>query len=198
MEYRPRTNERAQVEERRGVAADDDERESEFQRRNRNFNELLQELRVAQTGVQILFAFLLTLPFSSRADVLSGVKLVAYVITLVAASAATAFLIAPVSYHRLVFREGRKPEVLAVASVLAQLGVLALLVALVGALFLAVDVVAGQPTVALVTTVMAGVYVVLWYLLPALNRHRVRVGPGSGPEGRLARQGEQQPTRSGS
>ncbi len=162
--------------------------ESEFERRNRNFAELLQELRVAQTGVQILFAFLLTLPFSSRADLLTGVNRVAYVVTLVAAAAATAFLIAPVSYHRIVFREGRKPEVLAIASRLAQLGLVALLVSLVGALFLAIDVVVGEPVVAIVTGLVAGLYVTVWYLLPLFNRHRIRVRLGDGPEEQLVRE----------
>lgn len=158
----------------RDTGAPERDGETEFQRRNRNFNELLQELRVAQTGVQILFAFLLTLPFSSRGDRLTGASLVAYVITLAASAAATAFLIGPVSYHRLVFREGRKPEVLAIASRLAQLGLVALVIALIGALFLALDIVVGEPLVAVITAAVAALYITVWYLLPVLNRHRSR------------------------
>jgi O-antigen/teichoic acid export membrane protein len=158
------------------MVGNDRDGETAFQRRNRNFAELLQELRVAQTGVQILFAFLLTLPFSSRGSEITGTRLVAYVVTLVAAASATAFLIAPVSYHRIVFREGRKEELLGVTNRLAQLGLLALVVALVGALFLAVDVVGGEPLVAVVTSAVAALYLVLWYLLPILNRRRLRRG----------------------
>lgn len=96
--------------------------ETAHQRADRNFTELLQELRVAQTGVQILFAFLLTLPFSTRFGVTTGPDRVVYVITLLAAAGATALLIAPVSYHRLVFRQNRKIELVRTASALAEAG----------------------------------------------------------------------------
>src|SRR3954470_423213 len=76
--------------------------ETPLERWDRNFGELLQELRVAQTGVQVLFAFLLTLPFTNRFERIAGIDRYTYVGTVVAAAAATALLIAPVSYHRLV------------------------------------------------------------------------------------------------
>jgi Family of unknown function (DUF6328) len=164
-----------------------DPSESEFDRRNRNFAELLQELRVAQTGVQILFAFLLTLPFSNRFSQTTHLDRVVYVVTLVAAAAATAFLIAPVSYHRIVFREGRKSEVLAIANGMAQFGLLCLLVSLLGALFLAIDVVTGEPVVAIVTGAVGVLYVTLWYVLPILHP-RLRL-----PRGPQARRGTRQP-----
>jgi len=109
------------------------------------------------------------------------------VVTIVAAAAATAFLIAPVSYHRIVFREGRKSEVLAMASWMAQLGLISLLLSLLGALFLAVDVVLGEPAVALVTAGVAALYIVLWYVLP-LAHPRLPLRPGNGPEARLIEQ----------
>src|SRR5436190_19904603 len=84
--------------------------ETPLERWDRNFSELLQELRVAQTGVQVLFAFLLTLPFTNRFERIAGVDRYTYVCTIAAAAAATALLIAPVSYHRLVFRQGRKRQ----------------------------------------------------------------------------------------
>src|SRR3954468_6047090 len=96
--------------------------ETGLERWDRNFIELLQELRVAQTGVQILFAFLLTLPFTNRFGDVSRLDTVVYVITLVSAASATALLIAPVSGHRQVFRLGRKPELVRFASRLAQGG----------------------------------------------------------------------------
>src|SRR2546429_7750584 len=90
--------------------------ETPLERWDRNFTELLQELRVAQTGVQILFAFLLTLPFTNRFDRVTELDRGVYVATIVAAAAATALLLAPVRYHRPVFRKGRKPALVQVGS----------------------------------------------------------------------------------
>jgi hypothetical protein len=144
--------------------------ETSLERWDRNFTELLQELRVAQTGVQILFAFLLTLPFTNRFGEVGSLDKVVYVITLVASATATALLIAPVSDHRQVFREGRKPQLVRTASTLAQAGLAALLVAMIGAVFLVLDVVAGLGwAVGLGAAIMA-VFLVLWYLLPKLIR----------------------------
>lgn len=144
--------------------------ETEDQRWDRNFYDLLQEVRVAQTGVQILFAFMLTLPFSARFDTTSQVDRVVYVITLLAAAAASAFLIAPVSYHRLLFRRGRKPELVRNASRMALWGVGCLLIAIVGAVFVVLNVVYGAW---LGVVGAAGVFVlatVLWFVMPL--RHR--------------------------
>jgi hypothetical protein len=146
--------------------------ETEMERWDRNFTELLQELRVAQTGVQILFAFLLTLPFSARFRHVTSVDKTVYVITLLASAAATALLIAPVSYHRRVFRKGRKPELVRTASVLAQAGLAALLLAIIGAVFVVLDVVAGTALAAVMAAVITLLYVSLWYVLPALTRHK--------------------------
>src|SRR6266508_4388199 len=93
--------------------------ESELQRLDRNFNELLQELRVAQTGVQILFAFLLTLAFTQRFGEVTGFQRGLYYGTLVAAALATSLLIAPVSLHRLLFRRHQKGRVVIAANRLA-------------------------------------------------------------------------------
>src|SRR5438034_8402379 len=146
--------------------------ETELERWDRNFTELLQELRVAQTGVQILFAFLLTLPFTSRFDKTTELDRGVYVATIVAAAAATALLIAPVSYHRLVFRKGRKPQLVQTGSRLATLGLGCLLLAMLGAVFLAVDVVLHQPAAALIVAGLAVLYIFLWYVLPFLGRRR--------------------------
>jgi uncharacterized protein DUF6328 len=144
--------------------------ETPLERWDRNFTELLQELRVAQTGVQVLFAFLLTLPFTNRFERISGVDRLTYVVTVAAAGAATALLIAPVSYHRLVFRKGRKPQLVTVASRLAVLGLICLLAAMMGAVFLAVDVALGSPAAAWLTAALATLYLFLWYVLPFLGR----------------------------
>jgi O-antigen/teichoic acid export membrane protein len=148
--------------------------ETELERWDRNFTELLQELRVAQTGVQILFAFLLTLPFSVRFDRVSSLDEAVYVATLLAAATSTALLIAPVSYHRRVFRQGRKPQLVRTASALAQAGLAALLLAIVGAVFVVLDVVAGLGWAAGLVAAVAAVYVALWYVLPMLARRTRR------------------------
>jgi O-antigen/teichoic acid export membrane protein len=132
----------------------------------------LQELRVAQTGVQILFAFLLTLPFTNRFGGSGPLVKTTYLVTLIAAAAASALLIAPVSFHRLVFRQGRKPELVRTASVLAQLGLGCLLVCVVGAVLLVVDVVSGVGWAAGLAAGVAGLYVGLWYVLPLVRRDR--------------------------
>jgi O-antigen/teichoic acid export membrane protein len=144
--------------------------ETGLERWDRNFIELLQELRVAQTGVQILFAFLLTLPFTNRFGDVSDLDKVVYVITLIASAVATALLIAPVSDHRQVFRQGHKPELVRTASMLAQGGLAALLLAIIGAVFLVLDVVAGLGWATGLGAALVALYLVLWYALPTVIR----------------------------
>jgi O-antigen/teichoic acid export membrane protein len=151
--------------------------ETELERWDRNFNELLQELRVAQTGVQILFAFLLTVAFSNRFADVSALEKWVFVVTLLAAATATALLIAPVSYHRLVFRQGRKPELVHVATTLAKMGLLFLGLAIVGTVFLALDKVVGGIVAATGTVTVALLYTALWYALPVVNGRRRRPAP---------------------
>src|SRR3954454_9105160 len=89
--------------------------ETESQKADRNFNDILQELRVTQTGVQILFSVLLTLPFTARFDKISQVQKGIYFIALLLAASTVAFLVAPVSVHRLLFATGEKPWVVKVS-----------------------------------------------------------------------------------
>jgi hypothetical protein len=144
--------------------------ETDEERWDRNFYDLLQEVRVAQTGVQILFAFLLTLPFSARFGVISDADRVIYVITLLGAAAASAFLIAPVSYHRLLFRMGKKPELVRNASRMAVAGVFCLLISIVGAVFVVLDVVYNAWLGAFAAAGFGVLAVTLWFVLPL--RHR--------------------------
>jgi hypothetical protein len=146
--------------------------ETDLERWDRNLSELLQELRVAQTGIQVLFAFLLTLPFTTRFEQVSELDRTAYAITMGAAAAATALLIAPVSFHRLVFRQGRKPQLVQIGSRLAVLGLICLLLAMAGATFLVIDVVFGSAAAAGLTAGLAVLYLFLWYALPYLHRRR--------------------------
>jgi hypothetical protein len=140
--------------------------ESETERLNRNFDELLQELRVSQTGTQIMFAFLLgvgyTTPFRQSDSFVHGV----YSVTLLLAAVATAMFIAPVALHRTLFRLGRKGSLVQVSSRLALAGLHLLLLALTGAVLLALDNPLGRP---MAITLAAGVFLVLialWVVLP--------------------------------
>lgn len=146
--------------------------ESEYERLDRNFTDLLQEIRVAQTGVQILFAFLLTLPFSARFGVTTSTDRVVYFVTLLSAAAASAFLIAPVSYHRTVFRQDRKAELVRNASRMAAWGTAFLLVAIVGAVFVVVDVVVDLTGAIIAAAGVGALGVFLWYLLPLARWRR--------------------------
>ncbi|WP_432053632.1 DUF6328 family protein [Streptomyces sp. bgisy022] len=142
--------------------------ETPLQRADRNFVELLQELRVTQTGVQILFAFLLSLAFTSRFTSLDTVQRATYVTTLLLAVLAAALFTAPAALHRSLFQQGAKPLIVQVSSRLATCGLVVLVFAFSGAVMLVVD----------VTTHRAGgiaagagtflVCVGLWGLLPRM------------------------------
>ena len=113
--------------------------ESEKERWDRNFADLLQELRVAQTGVQILFAFLLTLPFSSGFPNVTAFQKDTYVLALITAAFATAMIISPVAFHRALFRQGRKPELVRYAHKMASGGLAFMLIAMVSSVLLITD-----------------------------------------------------------
>ena len=150
---------------------DDPRDESRLERWDRNFGELLQELRVAQTGGQILFAFLLTLPFSARFfQETTGAQRGVYVFTLVCAAVSMAFMIAPVSYHRQVFRQGRKPELVRAASRMTQAGLFTMLLAVAGAVYFAIDVAVAHAWAPALVALVVATYVLLWYVLPAMRR----------------------------
>jgi hypothetical protein len=140
--------------------------ETELQRLDRNFNELLQELRVAQTGVQILFAFLLTLAFTQRFESVTDFQRGLYYATLVACALATSLLIAPVSLHRLLFRRHQKRRVVEAANRLAVGGVVALWLALSGVLWFITDVLYGHRAGAAAAVVGLLWFGSLWFALP--------------------------------
>jgi hypothetical protein len=146
--------------------------ESPEERADRNFAELLQEVRVAQTGVQILFAFLLTLPFSARFGDLALRDRAVYVVTLLASAAAIALLVGPAAYHRMIFRQDRKPELVRAASRMAIAGLAFLLVATSGAVFVVMDVVVDLGAAVAAAAVFATGCAVLWYLVPLRHRRR--------------------------
>ena len=145
-------------------------KESEKQRWQRNFADLLQELRVAQTGVQILFAFLLTLPFSNGFTRTTEFQKDVYVVALLAAAAATAMIISPVAFHQALFRQGRKPELVRFAHRMAGGGLAFMLISMVSAVLLVTDFVLSRPIAFLLSAVTAVWFLVFWVILPFARR----------------------------
>jgi Family of unknown function (DUF6328) len=149
-----------------------DRNETEGQRLDRNVNEMLQELRVAQTGVQILFAFLLTIAFQQRFPEVTTFQRNVYVTTLLLVSAATALLIAPVSFHRIVFRQRQKRSFVEWTNRLAMGGLVLLLLAVCGAVLLILDVVLGTRPALIGTAGVALWFVLFWYIIPLRTRRQ--------------------------
>lgn len=138
----------------------------------------LQELRVVQTGVQILSAFLLTLPFTNRFATIGGFEKAVYVISLVAAVVTTALVLAPVSYHRrhhdLGDGAGDLPEVIRVSVRLTLIGMITLMIAAVSSILLAIDIAVGLAWAVPLAAVVTVVFIALWYWLPVGHRKAPR------------------------
>jgi hypothetical protein len=147
--------------------------ETEPQRLDRNYNEQLQELRVAQTGVQILFAFLLGIAFQQRFADISQFLRIVYIGTLACAAIAAALFIAPVAVHRALFRRHLKDELVEFTGRLAVAGLAFLALTVLGALLLVIDFVAGPVPAGIATAAMALLFGYLWYLLPVRWRRRM-------------------------
>lgn len=154
--------------------------ETAAERVDRNFNELLGELRIALPGVQVLFAFLLTVPFAQRFAELTGLQRGLYFAVLLVTALACALLIAPTAYHRLQFRRGRKEEILFFANRAAVLGLGALALAMSGAVLLITDLLFGIAAAIPVGGAAALMFAGLWYLLP-LRRDRRSSAAEDGP-----------------
>jgi hypothetical protein len=142
--------------------------ETEAERADRNFGDLLQELRVAQTGVQILFAFLLTMPLQARFPTLTEFQEDVFVFALYCAALATACIIAPVAYHRVLFRRRMKDHIVRVASRFAAAGLVFLGLAIVSSVFLVFDLVLEVSAAILGGAVLAAVLLTLWLFLPSV------------------------------
>ena len=144
--------------------------ESEEERLNRQLDQLLNELRVAMPGVQVLFAFLLAVPFQQRFARVTEFQETVYFVTLLASAAASALFIAPTAYHRLVFTERDKPALVRISSRLALAGIACLAVAMNGAVLLITDVLFEQTTVTITVVAMAILYIGLWFGLGLTRR----------------------------
>jgi hypothetical protein len=146
--------------------------ETDAVRLDRNYGELLQELRVAQTGVQILFAFLLGIAFQNRFPEIESYQRGIYLVTLFLSACAAVLLIAPVAIHRMLFRRHQKAELVDLTSRLAAIGLMFLAGAILTAVLFVVDVVINLTVAIVLTVVLTGLILGVWYALPAdLRRH---------------------------
>lgn len=139
--------------------------ESRHDRDSRRLRELLEETRVAMPGVQVLFAFLLAVPFQQRFSDLSQLERDVYVVSLLAAAAATALFIAPSAFHRLRFRRRDKAFLVVLGNRMVIAGLAALLVAMNAAVFVVTSFILDGKTPVIVSATTTGVFLLLWFVL---------------------------------
>ena len=163
--------------------------ESHLERCDRNLGELLQEVRVAQTGVQILFAFLLGLAFTSRFGQATELQRVDYFVTLISSGFAAMLLIAPTSQHRLLFRRGDKEHLVAVANRLVIAGLASVAISLIGAVLLVSDLLFGTAVAVGTSAVAAGCCVITWYGMPLARRRSLTRASGADAPAAIGRPG---------
>jgi hypothetical protein len=154
--------------------------ESEKERVDRELIELLNELRVVLPGVQVLFAFLLTVPFSNGFPKMSSLQRDVYFVSFVCATIATLLLIAPTTYHRLLFRQGNKERILVDSNKLVIAGTAFLAPAMSAAVFVITDVLFHTAAAAAAAGIVVTGFAVLWYWLPLVRRR----GTGGSPQPR--------------
>ncbi len=161
----------------------DDRHETPTERLDRNWNEILQELRVTQTGIQILTGFLLTVPFQSRFDDLTDTQRVIYLVLVLLAAITTGLLVAPVSLHRTLFRRRAKSTLVTEADRLMRVGLVFLALVVAGVVLLVFDVVT---TRAVALTASGGLFAALvlgWFVVPRfLARSNQQVADEQTPE----------------
>lgn len=162
---------------------DDRRGESALERADRNMIEMLQELRVAQTGVQILFAFLLSLSFTERFGRIDEVQRWIYVVTLLLTTVTTALLVAPAAVHRVLFGRRVKRMVVVIGQRLFVAGLAALALTLTGAVLLVLDVAVGRDLAIPITVAVGAMLVLMWFALPLpVLRRAEHDGPGEDDE----------------
>jgi hypothetical protein len=146
------------------------QREDPTARHHRQLIELLNELRVGLPGVQVLFAFLLTVPFTQRFSQLDGIQRDIYFLAVLATALATTFLIAPSSYHRLRWRQHDKARMLETSNRLAIIGISFLALAISAVVYVITSVLYSRGVAAGVAGAFAGVVTWLWFGLPLSRR----------------------------
>jgi Family of unknown function (DUF6328) len=146
--------------------------ETEAERLDRNWSSLLQELRVTQTGVQLLTGFLLTLPFQQRFTALDDTMRAVYLLTVACSLGATVLLVAPVGMHRALFRRHRLDAIVSASHVCAIAGLILLGMALTGVAVVIFDTVIGREGALIAGGCTMAAFVGLWFLMPLpLRRH---------------------------
>jgi hypothetical protein len=140
------------------------------ERLDRHWNELLQELRLAQTGTQILFAFLLSIAFTNRFQDADRFTHVVFACTLVTSALAMGLFLAPVSFHRIVFQKHLRDRMIPVAGQMASAGLILLLAAISGGVLLALDVVVPRPMALTIVSLVFVWFIIFWYVLPTWIR----------------------------
>jgi len=153
-----------------GGETDEDDKE----RRDRELIELLNELRVVLPGVQVLFAFLLTVPFSNGFSKMTDLQRDVYFVAFITATIATVLLIAPSTYHRIQFRQGDKERMLFTANRLAIIGTVFLAIAIAASVFVITDVLFHAAWAAVITGLTAAFAFGMWYGLPLYRRAQER------------------------
>ncbi|MEU7297390.1 DUF6328 family protein [Streptomyces exfoliatus] len=146
--------------------------ETADERADRQWQDLLQEIRVAQTGVQILLGFLLTVVFTPRYASLGSIEQTTYILTVILGSLSAGALIGPVSFHRLVSGHRIKPEAVVWASRLILTGILLLVATLTTALFLILRVATDNGLVPWLVAPVLAWYLLCWFVLPLWARSR--------------------------
>jgi len=140
--------------------------ESEQERVDRNLQEMLGELRVALPGVQVLFAFLLVVPFNQRFAQVTDFQKTLYLATLLCTTASTVCLIAPTVHHRIEFRRQDKERIVQTGNHIVVAGLTLLAVAMTGAVLFVTDVLYGTTTTIFAVAGVGGAFAVLWYAIP--------------------------------
>jgi hypothetical protein len=140
--------------------------ETDWERADRNVVEMMAELRVALPGVQVLFAFLLVVPFNTRFAVLGSGLRVVYIVALLCTAAASALFIAPTAHHRLTFRRGKKENIALIGNRLVIVGLGFLAMGMSAAILLVSSFVFTLPVALVTTLVTMVVFAVLWFFIP--------------------------------
>src|SRR3954451_22358237 len=148
--------------------------ETVAQRADRNFNDILQELRVTQTGVQILLGFLLTMPLQARFQQLDRYERGLLVVAVLLLAVATACIIAPVAWHRALFRHRLKREIVDASNVFAKAGLTFLGLSLVASIILMLDLVVARWAEIAIGVSLAVLLIMLWGVSPVLRRRGMR------------------------
>ncbi|HEX3042682.1 MAG TPA: DUF6328 family protein [Solirubrobacterales bacterium] len=147
--------------------------ETEEERLDRNLSELLQELRVALPGVQVLFAFLLAVPFQQGFEKITSFQRDVYFGTLICTAIAAVMLISPSAYHRVTFRYQQKRRLVFYANRFSIVGLIFLALAMTGAIMLITDVLFGSTATVVVSGLAALSFAFFWFVLPLQRRLRL-------------------------